>query len=104
MVVDHREIAFEDAIEDSLLSTKNWLSGDKADYDRELGLDPRQLFAFVEETQPNEWTRLVKLHGGGEVARQRFLKRVTTKIDEDGTIAVLRRGVHDLGVHVDLAY
>jgi type I restriction enzyme, R subunit len=104
MAIEHKEIAFEDAIEASLLSTTDWSAGDKADYDRELGLDPKQLFAFIEETQPDAWTRLAKLHGGEEVARRRFLKRVASKIDEGGTIAVLRRGVHEVGVHIDLAY
>src|SRR5919201_1876669 len=104
MAVEHKEIAFEDAIEASLLSTDDWTAGDKNDYDRELGLDPKQLFPFIEETQPDAWARLVKLQGGEEAARQRFLKRVATKIDEDGTIAVVRRGIHDLGVHIDLAY
>jgi type I restriction enzyme R subunit len=105
MAVEHKENAFEDAIEASLLSSDaGWLAGDKNDYDRELGLDQKQLFAFIEETQPHEWAKLIKLHGGEEVAGQHFLKRVTAKIDEDGTVAALRRGVHDLGVHVALAY
>ena len=34
-----KEIAFEDAIEASLLSSGDWLGGDKNDYDRELMVD-----------------------------------------------------------------
>ena len=70
-----------------------------------LGLDLRELFAFIEETQRPEWERLVKAHGGDDAtARQRFVQRLAKEIDERGTIDVLRHGVRDQNVEIRLSY
>lgn len=103
MSFTHREIRFEEAIEDHLLGN-GWIKGSVADYDRKRALDPRELFAFIAATQAKEWKRLVVTYGGDEAtARAKFLDRVVKKIDERGTLAVLRRGVDDRGVHIKLA-
>jgi type I restriction enzyme R subunit len=109
MPVDHREIAFEAAIEDYLVNQvgeeERWLAGNPSDYDRAAGLDPKQLFAFIEDTQAKQWAKLVKLLGGSEaIARERFLKRVSSQIDSRGTLDVLRRGVKESGIEIKLAY
>jgi type I restriction enzyme, R subunit len=106
MPIEHKEIAFEDAIEASLLEPEGgWLAGDPHDYDPQLGLDLQQLFAFVTDTQPKEWAKLVAVAGGDEAhARQRLAKRVAAQIDERGAVDVLRRGVRELGVEIKLAY
>ena len=106
MAIEHKEIAFEDAIEASLLSPGGgWVAGDPHDYDAALGLDLKQLFAFVEESQPKEWAKLVAVAGGDEAhTRQRLAKRVAAQIDERGAVDVLRRGVRELGVEIKLAY
>lgn len=106
MAVKHKEVAFEDAIEASLTSAAGgWLSGEPHDYDASLGVDPKQLFAFVLATQPKPWAKLVTLAGGDEEqARQRFAKRAAAQIDERGVVDVLRRGVRELGVDIKLAY
>lgn len=106
MAIEHKEIAFEDAIEASLLSPGGgWVAGDPHDYDAGLGLDLKQLFAFVAESQPKEWAKLVAVAGGDEAhARLRLAKRVAAQIDERGAVDVLRRGVRELGVEIKLAY
>src|SRR5438132_624413 len=105
MAIEHKEIAFEDAIEASLLGPGGWLAGDPRDYDAQIGLDLKQLFAFVADTQPKEWAKLIAVGGGDEAhARQRLAKRVASQIDERGAVDVLRRGVRELGVEIKLAY
>jgi len=106
MAVDHKEIALEAAIEEVLLAPDGgWLKGTPHDYDRAVGLDTKQLFAFIAETQAEQWAKLVKLLGGDEVsARERFAKRVGEQIDARGTVDVLRRGVKEHGIQIDLAY
>lgn len=75
------------------------------DFDPVRGLDPVELFAFIDATQPDEWEQLRKLHGGNEgEARSRFTNRLAKEIDHRGTVDVLRHGVVDLGVHIRLAF
>jgi type I restriction enzyme R subunit len=75
-----------------------------ADFDRARGLDTAELFAFLGETQPNVWERLVAVHGGAEGARQQFADRLAKQIDERGTVDVLRHGLNDHGIEVRLAF
>ncbi len=98
-----RERAFEDGIEDHLL-THGYHQGSALDYDAALGLDPVQLFTFIGATQNEGWERLVALHGDTGTAQQRFIERVASQIDKRGTIDVLRHGVEDLGIAFKLAY
>jgi type I restriction enzyme R subunit len=100
------ERAFEDAIEDSLLKQGAYLKSDSEHFDRALGLDLIELYAFVEATQDMVWSNLVARGYGGDptAARTAFAKRLASEIDERGTVDVLRHGVTDFGVTFHLAY
>ncbi|MEV4516105.1 type I restriction endonuclease [Dactylosporangium sp. NPDC049525] len=101
----HHESVFGDAIVASLRDDGGWELGDNADYDAALGLDPRQLFAFVEDTQAAEWSELTGYYGGDPgAARQGFAKRLAQAITNDGVLDVLRKGVKDHGVRIRVAY
>ena len=77
----------------------------KPDFDPTLGLDTVELFRLIEETQGDEFERLVRAHGGDEkLARDKFLKRVAQQIDERGTVDVLRHGVSDQNVEIRLSF
>ena len=103
MTSQHIEARFEEAIESHLLS-KGWKSGTPSNYRPSLGLDTAELYTFLGATQSKEWERLVGLHGGADVAQRKFAERLAKEIDVRGTVDVLRRGVVDLGVRIDLAY
>jgi type I restriction enzyme R subunit len=103
MKTAHLESSFESEVV-AHLSAHNWHRGDRTAYRRDLGLDPTELLAFVQATQPHSWDKLVALHGSTDKAQQRLCKRVADELTSRGTIDVLRRGVTDLGVHVDLLY
>jgi type I restriction enzyme, R subunit len=106
------EKLLEDAISDHLVSVAGYrvckVGTDpefRPEFDATLGLDPLELFAFIEETQRPQWERLTKAHGGDDAtARQRFLQRLTKEIDERGTLDVLRHGVRDQNVEIRLSY
>src|SRR2546423_1531073 len=98
------ERKFEGAIEAFLLDRGGYAKGDPHRFDRALGLDPGELLAFVEATQPDEWRELTARHGGEQAARTNFLKRLAAEVDERGTVDVLRHAVKDLGVEIRLAY
>ena len=98
----HDEATFESAIEQHLLAN-GYIQADVGDYDPSLALDSKQLFAFIEATQAEEWSKLVQLHGESD-ARSRFLNRLGRELDRRSSLDVLRRGVTDLGVRFRLAY
>ena len=95
------EKTFEDNIEAHLL-THGWSKVEQRTYDEKLGLFPEEVIAFVKQTQPKAWTKLVRLHDGEETARTKLLSRVANEIDRLGTISVLRNTVTDLGVQIRL--
>lgn len=105
------ERGFEDAISASLVDTGGYRVckwGTKpewaADFDRVIGLDIAELFAFIAGTQPTAWVRLVAVHGGEAGARAQFADRLARQLDERGTVDVLRHGVNDHGIEVRLAF
>lgn len=66
---------------------------DATSYSRELALFPDDLLAFVQETQPSEWTKFRKWHNGD--AEKMFVKRVAEQLDKHGTLHMLRTGFKD---------
>jgi hypothetical protein len=54
------EGSFEGAIEAWLLEHGGYALGDPRTFDRQLGLDPGELLAFVAETQPDAWRELTR--------------------------------------------
>ena len=100
------ERAFEEAIENSLLTDGGYLSADPANFDAGLGLDLVELFAFIVATQQKAWNELVVRGYGGNVeeAKRGFAKRLASEIDHRGTVDVLRHAVTDYGVSINLAY
>lgn len=104
MAGKHSEEAFEDSIVAWLIDHGGYVAGRSDDVHAESGIALATLFEFIEATQPDDWDRLVALHGGGTVARQRFTKRLVAQLDERGTVDVIRHGVDDLGVTIRVAY
>jgi type I restriction enzyme R subunit len=77
----------------------------RPEFNAALGLDTREVFTFLEETQRPEWERLVKAHGGDDaLARKRFVQRLAQQIDERGTVDVLRHGIRDQNIEIRLSY
>ena len=98
------EEAFEASIEAWLL-VHGYSKGDASAFDARRGLDLGVLFGFVQATQQEQWERLCALHGGDEhTALGKFADRLAHEIDERGTVDVLRHGVVDHGVTIQLAF
>lgn len=72
------------------------------DYDRQTALDTELLGEFIKTTQPNEWVRLHEIYGDDALAS--FVKRLDQELSQIGVLDVLRQGVTDRGVHIDLFY
>lgn len=98
------EAAFEEEIVAALLAS-GWVQGDQSSYRPEYGLDTGQLFTFIGATQPDAWDTLVAYSGDDQEHAMRELQRLLAReLDERGALDVLRYGIKDRGVRVDLAY
>jgi type I restriction enzyme, R subunit len=99
----HTEFAFEEWVEYELLR-RGWTRGPRG-YDPELGLATPELWEFVGKTQVKRFEKLIELYGGDQSAAMRaFAIRVANEIDARGVLDVLRHGVKDRGLLVDLCY
>lgn len=99
------EFAFEAEIAAALTAHDGYTVGEPVNFDRERGIDTAELAAFIGATQIEEWNALVALHGDDQATAQRaFYDRLAKELDSRGTVDVLRRGVVDLGVTIQLAY
>ena len=105
--MDTSERRFEDEIEYWLTHAgpfeyDRYESKSPSGYDRQLGLYREDLLDFVQETQPQQWERLERIHGAK--AGEKFCKRVARELDRRGVVEVLRRGVEDLGARFKLVF
>jgi type I restriction enzyme R subunit len=106
----HNEFWFEDELCEHLES-HGWLySRNDKGYDRDLALFPTDLFAWLEETQPDAFAQKVKASASPAVqeqARKQLLGRLAQVLDKPfaqggGTLNALRRGFKDVSTQFDL--
>lgn len=99
----HTEYAFEASVEAELLAY-GW-ERSEGTFRPELGIDTGAMYQFIGATQIKSWDRLIELYGGDQSTAQRqFAQRMAAEVDARGALDVLRQGVRDRGVHIDLAY
>ncbi|MCK9923350.1 DEAD/DEAH box helicase family protein [Frankia sp. AgPm24] len=97
-MADHNEVVFEAEI-CAYLKAHGWLySADDTGYDRERALFPKDVFAWLEETQPAAYGKALKAAG----SEAKFLDVLTTALDKPlehggGTLNILRNGVVYIG-------
>jgi type I restriction enzyme, R subunit len=97
------EYAFESRFETELLA-RGW-SQAQGTFNVELGIDTGEMYRFIGASQAKTWERLAGYYGDDpSVAQRRFAERVAAEIDARGVLDVLRQGVRDRGVLINLAY
>ena len=103
MKTNTREVGFEEFIDIHLAFNNGYKTRNaKRDYDKALAMDPELVLEFIQKTQPKTWEKLSDRHG--EATRDRFLQRLDEEISSRGVLDVLRKGIDDHGVHVDMAF
>ncbi len=90
----HREKYFEAYIVKQLVE-RGWKVGETSGYDQNHALYPADLEAWIQETQPTKWAKLVA--SNGEKATATLMDRLSQALEKDGTVHVLRRGVKIAG-------
>lgn len=103
MPSDTSEKGLETFIVESLVNEAGYIQGNPQEYDREHAIDLKQLFHFLESTQPEIWQSLGIADEGPR--RDKFLHRLQSVIAKEGTIEVLRKGFAFENIpHIDLFY
>lgn len=90
----HREKYFEEYIVKQL-AARGWKVGETSGYDQNHALYPEDLVAWIQETQPTKWAKLVA--SNGDKATATLMDRLSQALEKEGTVHVLRRGVKIAG-------
>jgi type I restriction enzyme R subunit len=96
------EKGFEEYIEALLLNAGGYVQGDTASYNKELAINTKMLFEFLEDTQPIKMQRLKDIYK--EQYQQKIITRLDKELASRGMIDVLRHGIKDYGQYLELAY
>lgn len=104
MPADHREIAFEKAIEGYLIEQSGYLKGYRESFDPDRSIDAGPLLTFIKETQPKEWAYLADLQK--DRAEEVLLGDLCRALDSthEGCLSVLRHGFKCFGKRFRVAY
>lgn len=99
---DTSEKGLESIIVGSLVAEAEYIQGNSSDYDRDYAVDIPKLAAFIKDTQPKEFESL-SLESDNP-RRTKFLNRLQGEIAKRGVIDVLRTGIQDGAVNLQLFY
>jgi len=102
MPTNLKESGFEESIEQYLAEQNGYRTRKPAEYDKQLCMDTELMLEFIKSTQPNAWEKLAEKHG--DAVDQKVQARIDEEISSQGVLAVLRNGVKDRGIKLDLAY
>lgn len=100
--MDYNEKRFEEDIETYLLSNGGYTKGNMVTYNREKAIDIDQLIIFIKSTQPKVWERYVNTYKND--ASNKLYKRLNEEIQLNGLIYILRHGINDRGIKINVAY
>ncbi len=100
----YKELSFETAIEDHLLRSGGYISGNPINFDRERALDPTILITFIKQTQAANWAAIEKLHGSA--TEEIFIDELCKVLDAParGLLDCLRHGFKCFGKQFSIAY
>jgi type I restriction enzyme R subunit len=103
-MINHKEIAFEEAIEYSLTTQGGYLQGSKTDYDPKTALFPGDVLEFVKLTQPKEWAFLesIQKDKAGSALLEDLCHALAS--ENEGCLSVLRHGFKCFGKLFKIAY
>ncbi len=99
--IDESEKHFEQDIETAFLN-EGYRKIEPYLYDMENMLFPDILVEFVSTSQPKEWERYKKYYG--DKAKEKLIRRINDSIYSQGVLSVLKNGIKDMGIELQLCY
>ena len=100
--MEYKERRIEEDIEHFLLTFGGYTKGDLKTYDRERAIDMDKLIEFIKKTQPKQWKRYLRNYQ--DEAEKRLYRRFNEEVEMHGLLHVIRNGIHDRGVRLQVAY
>jgi type I restriction enzyme R subunit len=100
--VEVKEKRFEQDIESWLTTKGGYTKGDMSTYDRKKAIDLPKLIEFIKTTQPKQWDRYVNMYK--DESEKKLYKRFNEEVEMNGLLHVLRHGITDRGVKLNIAY
>lgn len=97
-----KEKSFQAQIKDYLINEHGYIESLNRDYDHRLAIDVKCLFQFLETTQEKQMRRLQDIYKSDY--RTKVLDNLDRELRTRGSIDVLKHGIKDYGVKLDLAY
>lgn len=98
----YNEETFESNIVDNLINDSGYIQGNRSNFDPQLALDTTTLLSFLSDTQPEKWQMLSDVHQ--DQLEDKIIARLVRELDKKGMLKVIREGIDDHGIHLDLAY
>ncbi len=104
MPANHKEIAFEAAIEHHLTTVGGYTQGDRDGFDLDRAIFPAELMAFIQATQPEAWAYLQNIQK--DKAQETLLDDLCRALgsEHEGCLSVLRHGFKCFGKLFRVAY
>jgi len=97
-----KEKSFQSLIKDYLINDNGYIESFNRDYDKEYAIDTKCLFDFLEITQEKSMNRLKDIYKTNY--RSKIIDNLDRQLRTRGSIDVLKHGIKDYGVKLDLAY
>jgi type I restriction enzyme, R subunit len=98
----HTELAFESAIEHSLLTQGGYHKRPPAAFDRVTALFPADVIDFIRESQPTRWAQLEAMLK--DRTTDTVIESLTKELATKGVLSVLRHGFKCYGKELRLVY
>ncbi|MDD4804889.1 MAG: type I restriction endonuclease [Candidatus Pacebacteria bacterium] len=98
---DLAEIGFEEYIED-YLTNHGYIRGVSKDYSKNYAIDANLLMVFLEDTQAENIEKLRGIYK--DQFEHKLLSRLSRELETRGMLDVIRHGIKDYGVYLDLAF
>ncbi|MBG0765495.1 MAG: hypothetical protein H0S78_11590, partial [Tissierellales bacterium] len=97
-----KEKSFQGLTKDYLIEENEYLESFNKGYDRNYAIDIDMLFSFLENTQKKKIDKLKDIYG--PKYKEKILYNIDKELKRRGSIDVIKHGVKDFGVKLQLAY
>ncbi len=97
-----KESGFEEFIEGELVGVNGYRKRQNSSFDKKLCMDTELVLEFIQNTQKESWDKLVEQYG--DEVGNKFLARLNEEISSRGLLNILREGVTDRGVRINMAF